>query len=90
MKRVEISIKDAYGEYLSDDGIKAICAEVKLFRGDNFHLIATITVPKNHSAKGNAAAIGTWEVLRGIDDLLMVEELQGIPKRFWFEFGPLS
>lgn len=48
------------------------------------HCVVSIESPAPGRAIGDDAAIITWTVLRGLDEALGVDDLEGIPKRFWF------
>lgn len=48
------------------------------------HCVVCIESVTAEHATGNDAAISTWSVLRGLDAVVGVEDLEGIPKQHWF------
>jgi hypothetical protein len=57
---------------------------VSAVRLGDHHLILQIDCPSAAAEMGDAAAIATWVILRGADERWQLEDLQGIPKRYWF------
>jgi len=52
---------------------------------DVHHCVVAIDLPLPEVAVGDSAGIGTWGTLRGIDEALGIADLQGLPKRMWFQ-----
>ncbi len=53
-------------------------------RLDDHHLVVEIDCPNPSAKMGDAAAIATWSILRAADLQWQLEDLEGIPKRYWF------
>jgi hypothetical protein len=51
----------------------------------DLHLVVDVVSPNPELGVGDAAAVGTWQVLRSVDREWDIEDLQGIPRRFWFQ-----
>jgi hypothetical protein len=51
---------------------------------DSHHLVLEIDCPNAAAGMGDAAAIATSVMLRAADQRWQLEDLQGIPKRYWF------
>ena len=58
-----------------------------LIKIDDHHLIAVVETPTREAEVGHATLIGNWGFLCCVDRELGIEELEGIPKRFWFPLG---
>lgn len=59
--------------------------EVRILPIATKHCVVSIQTPTAERAVGPDAAVGTWLVLRGLDDALGISDLQGIPKELWFQ-----
>jgi hypothetical protein len=53
-------------------------------RLDDHHLVLEIDCPSPEAMMGDAAAIATGSILRAADQQWQLEDLEGIPKRYWF------
>lgn len=49
------------------------------------HVVLEITCPTPEAAVGDSAAVITWTVLRLAHELWEIEDLEGIPRHFWFQ-----
>lgn len=58
-----------------------------LIRIDDRHLIAVVETATKKASYGDEMMISNWGFLHVVDRELGVEELQGLPKRFWFPLG---
>jgi hypothetical protein len=56
---------------------------ISAFRLSDHHLVLEIDCPDASAGMGDAAAIATWVILRGADERWRLEDLEGIPKRYW-------
>jgi hypothetical protein len=56
---------------------------VSVVRLDEHHLVLAIDSPTSEAKMGDAAAITTFGILRAADEYWKLEDLQGIPKRYW-------
>ena len=77
---------DAQAEILRNYGDAAAVdiPQVTPTRIDDHHIVFAIDCPKSTFAVGDVAAMVTWMVLRAADKDWGVEELEGIPRRYWF------
>jgi len=75
------SISEAYGEPGSRP---ENMPSVHGVRVDANHIVVEIDCPRADVAVGDMAAIATWSVLRGVDKRWCIEDVEGIPKRYWF------
>jgi hypothetical protein len=57
---------------------------VSAVRLDDVHLVLEINCSTPAAGMGDAAAIATSVILRAADEQWQLEDLQGIPKRYWF------
>jgi hypothetical protein len=62
------------------------CPTVEAIRVDSRHVILWIETKNPQKSGGQLTMEGQVEVLYAFDELLGVEELQGMPKRFWIFF----
>jgi hypothetical protein len=76
-------VERTYAEVLHQVDLPVVSA----VRIDDHHLVLEIECPKPGIAVGDVAAIGTWVALRAVDKEWTVEDLEGIPRRYWFSFG---
>lgn len=53
-------------------------------RLDGHHVVLEIDCPSTAAGMDDAAAIATSVILRAVDQQWELEDLQGIPKRYWF------
>ena len=84
-KFVEDALMESYGEFSTAEQLFRSRIDINLIRGDDYHIVAEIIYPQPQFRVGDAPVIGTWLPLRAIDDFWRIEELEGIPKRFWFQ-----
>jgi hypothetical protein len=78
------ALRDAYGDVIGSD--PAYCLPLTdIVRISPSHCVACVEAPTHKHAVGDDAAIATWLVLRGIDQAFEIEELEGIPKDYWFQ-----
>ncbi|ETX04092.1 MAG: hypothetical protein ETSY2_30800 [Candidatus Entotheonella gemina] len=61
---------------------------VKLVVVDDIHALVHMITRQPEKDITDAGMIAIAQVLRGIDDAWGIEELQGIPKRFWLLLAP--
>lgn len=82
------AIRRAHGDRLAIEGSHPRTT-ADIVRISPRHCVASIESPAHDHAVGNEAAIGTWHILRGIDQAFELDELEGIPKQFWFQLRRL-
>lgn len=82
---VEAFFRDTYESCATENQLLISMPKVSLIRIDEHHCVADIEAPTPGHAVGDAAAIGTWTTLRAIDEAFGIEDLQGLPKRMWFQ-----
>lgn len=87
VEKVGAIVRDAYGSSASDEEIAHNLPALQLARGDELHLVAAIEVAAPDTAVGDAPALATWRILGEIDLLYEIDDLQGIPRRFWFQLN---
>lgn len=77
---------DAQREILRNYGIAAAGDLPRLTsaRIDDYHLLLGIECPKPAVAVGDIAAVVTWMVLQAADMAWGIDDLEGIPRRYWF------
>lgn len=78
------STVEGVSEHLLGRSFPCICIEAL----DVHHCVVAIDLPLPEVAVGDSAGTGTWGTLRGIDEALGIEDLQGLPKRMWFQLKP--
>ncbi|GJL67089.1 MAG: hypothetical protein NPIRA05_20600 [Nitrospirales bacterium] len=76
-------ILDRYGDNAEKDIIQD-APKLALVRVDDYHLVLEIICPSPSFAKGDAAMIGTWGIIKDVDEKWFIEALEGIPKQYWF------
>lgn len=76
-------LREAYGQ-TSEDQLRDSLPMASIVRIAPNHCVVVIESPTPGHAVGDAAAVGTWRILRGMDNAIGIEDLEGIPKRFWF------
>jgi hypothetical protein len=84
-KSVANALMKSYGELATAEQLFRSRIDIELIRGDDHHIITEIICPQPQFRVGDAPVIGTWLPLRAIDVFWQIEELEGIPKRFWFQ-----
>ena len=77
-------LRDAYGQHASEEQLKECSPAGSIVRLDEQHCVVVIESPVHQAAIGDDAAIGTWFILRGLDEAVGIDDLEGIPKRHWF------
>jgi hypothetical protein len=82
-KRAQKKIKEALGSYYSGDELEPSFPWVKLVVVDPMHALAHIVTRQPEKDITDAGMIAIAQVLRGLDEEWVIEDLQGIPKRFW-------
>lgn len=68
---------------VSEADVRRLVSVSAVRLGDH-HLALEIVCPKPGVDMGNAAMIATIQTLMRADELWKVEDLQGIPKAYWF------
>ncbi len=68
-----------------DENASGELPTVQLARIGEHHCVVLIEAPSPEHAMGNEAATQTWVVLRQLDSAVEIEDLQGLPKDFWFQ-----
>jgi hypothetical protein len=81
---VAADLRREYSGWASEEQLKAATPSVRIHEVDQTHLIIVIDFPSPAVAIGDEAAFANWGVLRYIDEALDIEELVGIPRRYWF------
>ncbi|MEP7218083.1 MAG: hypothetical protein ABI876_04160 [Bacteroidota bacterium] len=79
--------KEAYGEYASDEKLYASRVSANFIRVADYHLAVEIDLPETNVAVGGIDMIGIWMVLGEVKRRLGIEELQGVPAKFWVPLG---
>lgn len=79
-RRARAEIRRSYGDVAAEAQPRAGVARI-----DDHHVVLEIDCPKPPIAVGDVAAIVTWVVLRAADREWGIEDLQGIPRRYWFQ-----
>ena len=82
-ERAQKKIKEALGPYYSGDELEPSFPWVKLVVVDPVHALAHIVTRQPEKDITDAGMIAVAQVLRGLDEEWDIEDLQGIPKRFW-------
>lgn len=75
---VRAKIEAAYGVRV-DEGIPRVVG----VRIDDHHLVLEVICRKSVYAIGDETAVATWGVLRAADREWTIDDLQGIPRRYW-------
>jgi hypothetical protein len=84
---VEEVFRSTYAESAPEARLTQSAPRIRLTAIDRNHCVAEIELPSAAHAVGDAAGIGTWTTLRAIDQLFGIEELQGPPRRLWFQLA---
>lgn len=63
---------------------------VSAIRIDDCHIGLDVTAPIPEKQIEDELAAATWGVMRGIDSLWCVDELQGLPRDHWFIFREVA
>ena len=82
-ERAQKKIKEALGPYYSGGELEPSFPWVKLVVVDPMHALAHIVTRQPEKDITDAGMIAIAQVLRGLDEEWVIEDLQGIPKRFW-------
>jgi hypothetical protein len=82
-ERARNQIVEALGSYYSDHELELSFPLVKLVVVDPMHVLAHIVTRQPEKDITDAGMIAMTQVLRGLDTEWGIEDLQGIPKRFW-------
>ena len=75
---------DNYAEYATEQELQMSFPSVAFVRVDDYHLVVETELAEHGFSVGDSALLGTWPVLRFVDEKWIIEELEGIPKRFWW------
>lgn len=86
VERYMKTIEEEYGELIKQKNLMKSAMNVALVRVDDLHLVAQIDLPTWDVTVGDESLIGTWMVLRELDELWQVDDMEGIPRRFWLVF----
>jgi hypothetical protein len=90
LKTFERSVRRTIADALGiPDGLEHPVPAASAVRIDDHHLVIAIDCPGPASQEdmGDAAAIATFGILRAADQQWHLEDLQGIPKRYWYWLG---
>ncbi len=82
---VKATLRSAYEEHASEAALLESAPVIDLVRIDETHCVAEIETPSAEQAVGDTAAIATWMTLRAIDEAFGIEDLEGLPKKMWFQ-----
>lgn len=61
-----------------------------IVRIDEIHLVLETQFPDPSSACGDEAMIATWAALRDVDLCVQIDDLEGLPRRLWFQLEALA
>jgi len=85
VKSFELEARDAIAVARGPiDSAGSSLAAVGAIRIDDHHLALVIDCPTPAASQGDEAAIATFTVLRAAGQLWQVEDIQGLPTRYWF------
>jgi hypothetical protein len=84
-KPVKDALDDAYGALSTADQLYRSRVDIALVRGDDYRIVIEIICPEPEFRVGDVSAICTWLPIRSVDELWRIEELEGIPRQFWFQ-----
>ena len=79
---------DNYGEFATEEELKINLPSVNIVCVDDHHIVVETEFPAPGFSIGDVALIATWHVLHLLDEQWEIDDLEGIPKRFWFTFRP--
>lgn len=77
-------IENAYSSSVTRDQLIRAKPTYLLVRLDDLHLLVRIEFAANETTVGDAATIAQWGALQRIDREIELDDLQGLPCRFWF------
>jgi hypothetical protein len=77
-------IEIAYGATATSSQLEDVRPTLCLTRIDDFHLLVRIVFAGPESSIGDSALISQWGTLQAVDQKIEIEELQGLPRAFWF------
>jgi hypothetical protein len=77
-------LADSYGNVATEEQLRESAPTVTLVPIAPRHCVVVIETPTPEAAFGDATAIGTWRTLRAVDNAIGIEDLEGIPRAFWF------
>lgn len=78
------SILDAYGELFSRERLESARPEYRLIRVDDHHLVVRMRFAGRERVVGDEDAIAQIGFLQGLDRVLRIDDLQGLPRALWF------
>jgi hypothetical protein len=74
---------DRYQQIHDLESLRDARPEVRLILMDELHAYVVVEMGNGGLARSNPGTMATFEVLRGIDERIGVDDLQGVPRRFW-------
>lgn len=81
----EAAIASAYAGSVPEERLNRAMPGIRLACVDPNHCVVEVEVPAPPNAFGDEAGIGTWASLRAIDSFIGIVDLQGLPRRLWFQ-----
>ena len=81
---VSKNIEMAYGDMATPCQLDNVRPTLCLMRIDDHHLLVRIVFAGPELAIGDSAMISQWGTLQAVDAKIEIEELQGLPRAFWF------
>lgn len=81
---VHAAIATAFGTVATEAELKAARASISLARLDDLHLVVRIEFAGPDTTVGDAAVISQWGALQRLDREVPIDDLQGLPRSYWF------
>lgn len=82
--KIGMIVIDAYKDFAPMNQIERNLPMLSLIRCDDHHVVAEIDLPSQSIKIDETLVIGTIGFLREIDSAWDIEDLEGIPRRYWF------
>jgi hypothetical protein len=83
-ERVSRNIKIAYGSVATARQLDDVRPTLLLMRIDDYHLLVRIVFAGPELSIGDSAVISEWGTLQAVAKEIEIDDLQGLPRDFWF------
>lgn len=75
---------EAYAALSTPEQLRSSEARIRVLRIDSKHCVVSIELPTRKDEIGDADMVLTWGTLRRVDEAFGIDDLQGLPRNFWF------
>lgn len=77
-------LRSLYSGTVNTSDLESALPVIVLSTLDEHHLVVRIDFAAPSRSVGDSAGISQWGVLQDLQTYLQIDDIQGIPKRFWF------